>query len=292
MGFSVFVLTWNIDGKVPRGELRELLKRSPAPDIYAIGLQELESSEQASRSYYSSYSRGSEKKHEKEQEWEECLENTLPGYVKLTTTKLDGIVLFIYIQQSLTPVVENLETKSCGLYSRSEHGPKGVIAVRFELGGFSFCFANCHLSSQSETLEQRNQEYYVIWDILKFPSGRHIYDHDRVFMLGSLNGRAERGENFEGFIEAEELNKSDDHSDDYSPHYSGRRTSPKDALLPGGPDRILYKGQGALKVEEYQQHPYSRLSDHKPVTGFYRFNYPSYVEIKNSEAWNSYGVVT
>ncbi len=51
----------------------------------------------------------------------QCLDNTLPGYVRITTAKLDGIVLFIYIQQILTPVLENLETKSCGLYSRSEN---------------------------------------------------------------------------------------------------------------------------------------------------------------------------
>lgn len=57
-------------------------------------------------------------------------------------------------------------------------GPIGAIAARFEMGGVSFCFTNCHLSAQSETLEERNREFYLIWDILKFPNGRCIYDHE------------------------------------------------------------------------------------------------------------------
>ncbi len=71
MGFSVFVLTWNIDGKTPRGgELSELLRRNPSPDIYAIGLQELEDKEKerSYSSYYSSRDRD-DKKNEKELEW-------------------------------------------------------------------------------------------------------------------------------------------------------------------------------------------------------------------------------
>lgn len=105
-------------------------------------------------------------------------------------------------------------------------------------------------------------------------------------MLGILNHRAERGEIFEGFVEAEEdrMIKKYDSDSDYE--YYGRK---EEMRIPGGCDRILYKGYKAgYKVEEYQQHPYFRMSgEHKPVTGFYRFNFPSYVEIKNSVAWNT-----
>jgi hypothetical protein len=110
-------------------------------------------------------------------------------------------------------------------------------------------------------------------------------------MLGILNHRAERGEIFEGFIEGEtEIQKRNSEEED-SPgygHFSGRRRPEEHGKIPGGCDRILYKGlRGAFTVEEYQPHSYFRLSENKPVTGFYRFKFPSYVEIKNSVAWNT-----
>lgn len=51
----------------------------------------------------------------------QCLDTTLPGYVHLATSKMDGVVLFVYIQERLIPVVENVETGSCKVYSRHEN---------------------------------------------------------------------------------------------------------------------------------------------------------------------------
>lgn len=72
MGVSVFILTWNANGNTPRGDLAELLRRSPPPDVYAVGIQELEQEKASSSSYYSSFYYRKEKKEEvtKEQEWE------------------------------------------------------------------------------------------------------------------------------------------------------------------------------------------------------------------------------
>jgi hypothetical protein len=278
MGFSVFTLTWNAEGNTPRGDLSDLLRRNPPPDVYAIGIQEMEKAER--ERYYTS----SSKKAEKEHEWQESLENSLPGYIRLTTVKHEGIVLFIYVHQSLTPVIENLETKTCAFYARSEHGPKGAVAARFEMGGFSFCFANCHLSSRTETVEQRDQEFRLIWDVLKFPSGYLLHDHDHVFMLGILNYRAEVGEVVDGF--AEPYIPPEFRSNSPGPiRFHGH--DPQMGLPPGC-DRILYKANDwAMKVEEYEAHSYYRLSEYKPVSGLFRFIFPTYCEIKNSEAWNT-----
>lgn len=59
------------------------------------------------------------------------------------------------------------------------------------------------------------------------------------------------------------------------------------SLLPPGSDRILYRNDGAVKVEEYQTNNYYRMSDYKPVSGYFRFTFPTFVEIKRNEAWRA-----
>jgi len=284
MGISVLVASWNVNSSSPQERLDDLLLRNVSPEIYAIGLQELE---------HTRYNKYANRKSDKEQEWEACLDDTLRGYARLTTARSDGTALFVYIREDLTPVVEQLESKECGLYSSNVNERKGAIGVRFWMGGVSFCFVNCHLCPHPENVDNANKEFRLICDVLKFPCGSYIHEHDHTFILGDIN-----------------FKESPDHSDGDS-YNSSEGDVEMEHIIPGflegrmstrsrfgyhmrnsssevsGCDRILYCGKhSAVKQDEYATHTQYRISDHKPITARYQFKFPTYVEIKYTPGWN------
>ncbi|KAJ5831047.1 uncharacterized protein N7525_009300 [Penicillium rubens] len=167
-------------------------------------------------------------------------------------------------------------------------GNKGGCAVRFDFSNTSVCFVTAHLAAGFANYDERNRDYEIIDQGLRFQKNRSIADHDAVIWLGDFNYRigldnpsvrelilqrdyqrlydndqlnlqmvAGRVFQFysEGPIEFPPTYKYDVGGDNYD-------TSEK-ARIPAWCDRILWRGNN-LRQTNYQTADL-KVSDHRPV---------------------------
>ncbi|CAH1122568.1 unnamed protein product [Ceutorhynchus assimilis] len=286
--FSIFVGTWNVNGQPPTVSLRSWLSwdENP-PDVYAVGLQEIDLSKEAF--FFNDTPR--------EAEWQKFVMDGLHPNAKyrlVALARLVGIQLAVMVNNQHYRYVKNVsfDTRGTGLLGM---GNKGGVAVRLELHNTSLCFVNCHLAAHVEEFERRNQDYKDIDTRINFRKSPHeIKDHDQIYWLGDLNYRItdlntsqvktllqrsemntllkvdqlnqqkERGRVLVNYIEGDitfpPTYKFDLNSDTYD-------TSEK-ARPPAWTDRILWRGRGIHQVS-YRSHMDIKMSDHKPVSSLF-----------------------
>uniref|UniRef100_A0A1I8GZY7 IPPc domain-containing protein n=1 Tax=Macrostomum lignano TaxID=282301 RepID=A0A1I8GZY7_9PLAT len=208
-GLKVFCGTWNVNNQFSEAEdlTKWLQCADSAPDIYALGFQELDMS---TRNYLSTYC------SERQTRWCELCRKAFANskdYKVLKTVKLFSTLLMVAVKKDLISEVRNLK---CGAQATGLMGfmaNKGGTAVRFQLHDTLLTFVNCHLAAGEEKLERRYEDYKDILVKLKLfktqpgdgystgqqqgESGEFEFlasdsEHHAMFWFGDLNFRLVR----------------------------------------------------------------------------------------------------
>uniref|UniRef100_T1PBC9 Endonuclease/Exonuclease/phosphatase family protein n=1 Tax=Musca domestica TaxID=7370 RepID=T1PBC9_MUSDO len=323
--YRVFVVTWNVGSRFPDNiSLRNLLGISNLvedhhlPDIYAIGLQEV--NVQPQQQVLGLF---------KEDPWTDKVKHLLKdfNYVLIKTEQMQGLLVSLFVRRQHVPHLRDIEPEFTRTGFGGIWGNKGAVSVRFNLYGCALCFVVCHLAAHDHHLDERIEDFKQIMDNHHYhvPRYREIYDHDYVFLFGDLNFRLMGDDSAQEIRDKvikdealEELMSRDQLS------YVRQQTQEAFQLLqerkpafpptfkfhegtsdynlkrrPAWTDRILYSVQpnnkqpnSNLEIEQcaYKSIPGYCISDHKPVTSEFTIKlYPNYrapcVEFKDITAW-------
>ncbi|XP_037938311.1 type II inositol 1,4,5-trisphosphate 5-phosphatase [Teleopsis dalmanni] len=291
--FSIYCATWNVNNKsYSESPLYMWLSACESPpDIYAIALQELDTSAKAitfseNRPDALWINKMLESVH-KEAEYEE-----------LTTVRLVGMMLTVIVRKQIRPYIARCRVKSVARGVFNTLGNKGGVAVSIQLNEGNICFVNSHLAAHLAFVDVRNEDYAGIVKGLIFDDDlrRTINDHDHIFWIGDLNYRIEeppglqlpmprsapnayevllkhdqliqemrKGNCFNGYTEGpikfRPTYKYDVGTDNFD--------SSEKQRAPAYCDRVLWKGS---RIEQlaYDSVMEIRLSDHKPVYAIFR----------------------
>ena len=300
---SIYVGTWNVNGLEPteslvpwlqpaNESLIPCLQSSNEPDIFAIGFQELDLSAEC-------FVFGDKTR---EDQWVKYVESALPKgyYFQIKLVRLIGMMLVVYAHVKHKDQIKDIDSGILETGILGMLGNKGGVGIRFQLHETSICFVNSHLAAHMSETERRNQDFNKIHNNLKFTffqNAFHINQHNMVFWLGDLNYRFEEkntdqikkmieagdyinllkydqlhrqqiiGNCFQDFTELKPMFKP---TYKFDPGTDNWDTSEK-ARTPAWCDRILWKGKHIEQLS-YLCHPQLKLSDHKPVSAFFKVN--------------------
>ncbi|XP_033991911.1 inositol polyphosphate phosphatase-like 1b [Trematomus bernacchii] len=187
---SVFVGTWNMGGSPPPRSLQSWvtccgLGHTPDAstallphDIYALGTQE---------------------NPQGEREWTEHVKTTLRSYThidykQVAVQSLWNMRLAVFVKPEHESRISHVNTASVKTGLGNTLGNKGAVGVSFLFNGTSFGFVNCHLTSGSEKVLRRNQNFVDILRLLSlgdkqlgaFDLSLHF---SHLFWCGDLNYR-------------------------------------------------------------------------------------------------------
>ncbi|XP_041864283.1 inositol polyphosphate 5-phosphatase K isoform X3 [Melanotaenia boesemani] len=184
--YRLHMVTWNVATAEPSEDVTSLLQldAQPPKDLYVIGLQEVNA---APVKFISDLI--------VEDSWSHQFMDTLApwGFVKVTSVRMQGLLLLIFAKQMHLPYIRNIQTTYTRTGIFGYWGNKGGVSVRFSFYGHMMCFLNCHLAAHMHNALQRVDEFeYILetqdFDIFDTP---HILDHKVVFCFGDLNFRIE-----------------------------------------------------------------------------------------------------
>jgi len=300
--FTFFIGTWNVNGQSPDGSLDDWLATdAEAPDVYAIGFQELDLSKEAFVFLESV----------KEEEWIKAVQVSLhkkAKYVLVKHIRLVGMMLLVYTKVEHQDFVHNVSVDTVGTGIMGKLGNKGGVGIRLRFHATDLCFVNSHLAAHTEEFERRNQDYNDICSRMTFNQyersdseslpmfgSKRIKDHDSVFWLGDLNYRLNDLEcnevkdlltedNLAALQENDQLQLQRHQRKvfmgyqegaitfrptyRYDPGTNNWDTSEK-SRTPAWTDRILWKGEN-IKQTVYRSHEKLTVSDHKPVSSLFQ----------------------
>uniref|UniRef100_V9K8I1 phosphatidylinositol-3,4,5-trisphosphate 5-phosphatase n=1 Tax=Callorhinchus milii TaxID=7868 RepID=V9K8I1_CALMI len=187
---SVFIGTWNMGSAQPPksstswlmskglGRTRDETTAAIPHDIYVIGTQENALSDK---------------------DWVDFLRATIKDATELdfkvvATQSLWNIKIAVLIKADHENRVSHINTSSVKTGIANTLGNKGAVGVSFLFNGTSFGFVNCHLTSGSEKVLRRNQNYLDILRLLQL-GDKQLSSFDitlrftHLFWLGDLNYR-------------------------------------------------------------------------------------------------------
>ena len=270
-----------------------------SPDIYAIGFQEI-------NDFISETG--------KESEWEEIVKGSLSPcirYKKLEYIRMVGILLIIFVKDSLLHHITNVETKSVGTGFLNKMGNKGAVAIRFNFRKTSMCFVNSHLAHGTD-FERRNRDFHEICFRMSFMQNSTIEDHDMVYWFGDTNYRINptferatiKSLLLEGkrakLLEKDQLKEQQFAGNAFVGYNEGRITfeptykydrgtndwdTSNLKRTPAWTDRVLWKGDH-IKQVWYQSDQEMKISDHKPVSALFQSDIKFINEEKKHEIFN------
>lgn len=176
--YKIYCVTWNVNQACPPSnlELSALLTTTPdPPDIYAIGLQEIDMTPYTivkgeTRPDYS---------------WIECLLkgfHPYDSYKEITTVRLVGMMLTIFVKESIFPLISKVCKSSIGT-GKFKLGNKGAVAVSLRLNDTLLCFVNSHFAAGVDDCEKRNSDYSQIMEKIFFNDTfrtRNIIEHGKM----------------------------------------------------------------------------------------------------------------
>ena len=284
--YKIYCGTWNVNLNPPGEDLslREWLATTEdAPDIYAIGLQEIDMSPET-------ILRGETRP---DYNWiAKIMEGVHPAdtYEELATVRFVGMMLTIVIKKSLRSSISKCCKSMVGT-GTLRLGNKGGVGVSFQINETFMCFINSHLAAHVQEFERRNEDHDEILRRMTFNDGfrsRTILEHHQVFWIGDLNYRLTKTDDegirtfcdyekifyldqlyvqrvqdkrvFQGFQEGKitfrPTYKYDPGTDDWDSSEKNR--------APAWCDRIFWKGARVEQIA-YKSVMELRMSDHKPV---------------------------
>jgi phosphatidylinositol-bisphosphatase len=162
---TVFVGTWNVNGKLSSEDLGAWLLGGGDTDLYVIGLQEVDLSAEAFLLNEST----------RESLWtasvESCLLNRPVSYRRVAVKQMVGILLCVYARSDWFNVIRDVSVDSAGCGILGMMGNKGAVAARLRLFDSTLCFVNSHLAADSKEVGRRNQDYAEICRRINFGTG-------------------------------------------------------------------------------------------------------------------------
>uniref|UniRef100_A0AAQ5Y2L1 phosphatidylinositol-3,4,5-trisphosphate 5-phosphatase n=1 Tax=Amphiprion ocellaris TaxID=80972 RepID=A0AAQ5Y2L1_AMPOC len=187
---SVFVGTWNMGSSPPPRSLQTWvtccgLGHTPDEstallphDIYALGTQE---------------------NPQGEREWTEHIKATLRSYThtdfkQVAVQSLWNMRLAVFVKPEHESRISHVSTASVKTGLGNTLGNKGAVGISFLFNGTSFGFVNCHLTSGSEKVLRRNQNFVDILRLLSL-GDKQLGAFDislrftHLFWCGDLNYR-------------------------------------------------------------------------------------------------------
>ncbi|ALC48883.1 CG9784 [Drosophila busckii] len=314
--YRVYVVTWNVGSRFPDNiSLRQLLglqddasgdgSNMHLPDIYAIGLQEVNA--QPQQQVLGLF---------KEDPWTHKAKELLReyDYVAFKTEQMQGLLLTMFVRRPHVPHLHDMEAEFTRTGFGGIWGNKGAVSIRFTLYGCGLVFVVAHLAAHDQHLDERIEDYKQIMENHHYHVKRYreIYNHEYVFWFGDLNFRLEGHDSPQEVREAvrdeskhEELMQRDqlylvrektqkafqvlhERLPAFPPTFKFKEgTSEYDMKRrPAWTDRIMYAVQPLnrqpgmqLSIEQcsYKSHPAYTISDHKPVTSDFTLKlYPNY----------------
>jgi inositol polyphosphate 5-phosphatase INPP5B/F len=141
--------------------LREWLVNSEtAPDIYAIGFQEIDMSAQDIF----------KNMHKPDRIWVDKIMGGLHPdgrYMELKTLRLVGMMLTVLIKANLRSTVKscNSDMVGTGIVGR---GNKGGLGISLIINEASICFVNSHLAAHLDEVARRNEDHNEIIRKMQF----------------------------------------------------------------------------------------------------------------------------
>jgi len=202
---SLCILTWNVNTQRISDpyRLRKLLEKGV--DLIVVGLQEIVDLNAKSML----------KNHDNlEDQWESVILQALTfgdlKYCKLSSIRLFGILLFIFVKLEVHSYVEDVMSNKIGTGVLGLGGNKGAVAIRFNVFDRNVVFVCSHLAAHQGNVTDRNADFHKIMSKLTFSeTGNNVYksetprdsggsgngknitidSHDVIFWFGDLNYR-------------------------------------------------------------------------------------------------------
>jgi len=288
---KVFIGSWNVNGKKPKGlDLTQWLEGTDA-DIYAIGFQEIVDLNAPNLVM----------DHNATKAWETAIGRALKkGYVMVCTRHLVGVSLIVHVKLSVFPHLSDVQSDTVGVGIMGVGGNKAAVVCRFLIHDTSLCFVNSHFAARKSNVKGRNENFKSIMRRVSFWDAStnaqiNIASHDSVFWFGDLNYRLNmadldsvytriRESNWPNLLGHDQLilekaagntlvGFQEGHID-FAPTYKFQpgtteyETRPdKKVRFPAWCDRVLWKGKGVDQLL-YQSVPL-KLSDHLPVRSLF-----------------------
>ena len=155
-----------------------------SPEIFCIGFQEIVELNVSNIVFKSNISSVNP--------WTQKITNILFNkckYQLIVKMSMVGILLLIFIKNSVLPFITELNVSSCKTGGKGILGNKGYIISHFNFKGKNFGFCSGHLNAgeNKENLEQRQKEIKSIFDFNNFNSKNKFILNDFFFIFGDLN---------------------------------------------------------------------------------------------------------
>lgn len=296
---SVYVITWNVGSRYPDNiSLTNLLQLHDAdkthlPDIYAIGLQEVNS--QPQNQVLGLF---------KEDQWVTKLKEATAehDFVVAKTEQMQGLLLTILVKREHLLQLRDVEAEFTRTGLGGVWGNKGAVSIRLNMYGCGLAFVVSHLAAHDHKLDERIEDYQQILENHHYhvKNYREIFDHDYVFWFGDLNFRLHGEDPPEEVRDAiyrdklpqlmerdqllhvrnrtgEAFHLMEERVPGFPPTFKFKEgTSTYDMKRrPAWTDRIMFATQPLSKKAHlpskvrqlsYKSHPGYNISDHKPVS--------------------------
>ncbi|CAG8454959.1 3089_t:CDS:10 [Ambispora leptoticha] len=155
---SVFVGTWNVNGKFASDALDTWLMCETEPDIYAVGFQELDLSAEAFILNDST----------REEDWTRAVARGLGDRASDYWKVVYQLSKVVRRREHVT-IIKDVQTDSAGVGIMGMMGNKGGVSIRMRFHDSTLCFVNCHLAADEKQVLRRNQDYLEICRRITFP---------------------------------------------------------------------------------------------------------------------------
>ncbi|XP_055923532.1 phosphatidylinositol 4,5-bisphosphate 5-phosphatase A-like isoform X2 [Eupeodes corollae] len=305
--FNVYIITWNVGTKYPDDlSLYNLLglkshtcPGESLPDLYAIGLQEVNS--RPKNQVLGLF---------KDDPWTIGFKEILKDhdYVAIKTEQMQGLMLTLFSKRKHVPHLRSIEAEFTRTGFGGIWGNKGAVSIRLSVYGCGVSFVVAHLAAHDHELDERIEDYRQIlenhhYHVKKY---REIFDHEYVFWFGDLNFRLtgdDSPEEVRSLVEQDKLsqliqrdqlllvreNRKAFHQlqeklPEFPPTFKFKEnTSSYDMKRrPAWTDRILYTINRDkypdiklhLEQRSYKSHPGYTISDHRPVSSEFIIKLP------------------
>lgn len=199
---SVFVGTWNVNGKKPGENLAPWLRAGKGttggkrPEIYVVGFQEMVELNTQSVLLNSAMP-GIEARSK---QWQANIESVVNKGVpedapdRLELVKggyLVGVMVCVFASKRLRRSISEVAMQTAGVGFGGFMGNKGGVAIRFRAFDSTFCFVCAHLAAHRDKVAERNNDFANLSRKIIFEVYHSNAQQTAAFARGGRNDRDE-----------------------------------------------------------------------------------------------------